>query len=73
MKVMEKATDRRAEVHIYVDGEVDARREYGEYIDAKDKAICCYVPVEEGHQIKVGGKFSGTVRYFTMSYYAAMI
>jgi hypothetical protein len=60
MKVIEKGTDRRAEVHIYVGEQVDALGEYGEYIDLKDKAICCYVPVEEGHQLKFGGRFSGT-------------
>ena len=61
MKVIETGTDRKAEVHIYVDGEVDALGEYGEYIDPKDRAICCYVPVEEGHQLKFGGRFTGTV------------
>ena len=61
MKVVENATDRRAESHIYVEGRVDPLEEYGQYIDPKDKAICCYVPVEEGHKVKIGGKFSGTV------------
>ncbi|KAL6708696.1 hypothetical protein ACN47E_002392 [Coniothyrium glycines] len=60
MKVQEKGTDRRAEVHINIDGQVEALEEYGEYIDANDKAICCYVPIEEGHRVKFGGKFSGT-------------
>ena len=61
MKVAEKATDRVAEVHIYVEGKVHALEEYGQYISSEDKAICCYVPVEEGHKIKICGKFSGTV------------
>jgi hypothetical protein len=61
MKVIEKGTDRRAEVHIYIDEQVPAVAEYGEYIDSKDKAVCCYVPVDEGHKLKFGGRFSGTV------------
>ncbi|KAF2831984.1 hypothetical protein CC86DRAFT_400764 [Ophiobolus disseminans] len=60
MKVMEKGTDRRAEVHISVDGQVDDIAEYGEYIDPVDKAICCDVPIEEDHKVKFGGWFSGT-------------
>jgi hypothetical protein len=63
MKVIEKATDRRAEVHVYVEGKVGALGEYGEYIDATDKAVCCYVPVEEGHKVRICGKFNGTVSY----------
>jgi hypothetical protein len=61
MKVAERASGRRAEVHVYVEGRINALEEFGEYIDAKDKAICCYVPVEEGQNIKIRGKFSGTV------------
>ncbi|CAO2648918.1 Nn.00g098670.m01.CDS01 [Neocucurbitaria sp. VM-36] len=60
MKVAEKATDRTAEVHIYAEGKVNALEEYGEYISSEDKAICCYVPVEEGFKIRIRGKFSGT-------------
>ncbi|KAF1914952.1 hypothetical protein BDU57DRAFT_308819 [Ampelomyces quisqualis] len=60
MKVVEKGTDRFAEVHVYVEGNVKSLGEYGEYIDAKDKAICCYVPVVEGHKVKIRGKFTGT-------------
>jgi hypothetical protein len=63
MKVIEKGKDRTAEVHIHVEGKVDALGEWGEYIDATDKAICCYVPVEEGHKVKIGGKFTGTVSF----------
>lgn len=62
MKVVEKDTDRNAEVHINVEGDVKPLAEYGQYIDASDKAICCYVPVEEGHKLKIGGRFTGTVR-----------
>jgi hypothetical protein len=62
MKVIEKATDRKAEAHVYVEGRVLALEEYGEYVDPIDKAICCYVPVEEGHKVKIEGRFSGTVR-----------
>jgi hypothetical protein len=61
MKVTEKGTDRRAEAHIYVEGQVPELEEYGVYIDPIDKAICCYVPVDEGHTVKIGGRFSGTV------------
>jgi hypothetical protein len=53
MKVIEKATDRKAEAHIYVEGQVLPLEEYGEYIDPGDKAICCYVPLEEGHQVRL--------------------
>ncbi|KAH7077292.1 hypothetical protein FB567DRAFT_608351 [Paraphoma chrysanthemicola] len=60
MKVVEKETDRRAEVHIYVEGKVEPLAEYGEYVDSKDKAVCCYVPVVEGHKVRIGGKFTGT-------------
>jgi hypothetical protein len=61
MKVIEEGTDRHAEVHLYVEERVEALAEYGQYIDAKDKAICAYVPVDEGHKVKIGGRFSGTV------------
>ena len=60
MKVVEKETDRRAEAHIYVEGRVKEVAEYGEYVDPVDKAIGCYVPVEEGDKVKIGGRFSGT-------------
>jgi hypothetical protein len=61
MKVIEKGTDRKAEVHVYVEGNVEALVEHGEHIDPKDRAICCYVAVEEGHKPQFGGRFSGTV------------
>lgn len=61
MKVIEKGTDRQAEVHLYVEGKLQALQEYGEYINPDNKAICCFVPVEEGHKPKITGKFSGTV------------
>jgi hypothetical protein len=67
MKVIEKSTDRRAEVHMYVEGKVPALAEYGEYIDPKDKAICCYVAVDEDHKPRFGGRFSGTVSFNYMS------
>ncbi|KAI4663576.1 uncharacterized protein J4E78_003992 [Alternaria triticimaculans] len=59
MRVIEKDTDRKAQVNIFVKGQVQALEEYGEYVDPRDKAICCYVPIDEGHQPKVGGRFSG--------------
>jgi hypothetical protein len=71
MKVFEKSTDRCAEVHMYVEGKVKALSEYGEHIDAKDKAICCYVPLEDGHKVKIGGRFSGTVSKSSFSFDAA--
>jgi hypothetical protein len=61
MKVEEKGTDRHAHVNLHVEGKVKALAEYGQYIDARDSAICCYVPVEEGDKVKLGGRFSGTV------------
>jgi hypothetical protein len=62
MKVAEKASDRWAEVHILVEGKVNALEEFGQYID-KDKAICCYVPVEQGQKVKISGRLTGTVRF----------
>ncbi|KAI4642407.1 hypothetical protein J4E93_007555 [Alternaria ventricosa] len=59
MRVIEKDTDRKAQVNIFVKGQVQALEEYGEYVDPRDNAICCYVPIDEGHQPKVGGRFSG--------------
>lgn len=68
MKVVEKDTDRKAEIHIYVKGSIKALEEYGEYVDGNDGAICCYVPIEEGQQPKFGGKFTGTVSLSNMEY-----
>ena len=62
MKVEEKGTDRKAEVHLRADGEVTALREYGQYVDATDNAICCYVAMEEDKSIVISGKLFGTVR-----------
>lgn len=61
MKVIEKGTDRRAEVHLHAQGVIDPLDEYGEYVDPVDNAICCFVPVEEGQKIRVDGRFNGTV------------
>lgn len=60
MKVQEKHSDRRCQVHIYAVGESKPLDEYGEYVDPEDGAICCFVPVEEGQKIRVEGKFAGT-------------
>ncbi|KAJ4301092.1 hypothetical protein N0V90_003182 [Kalmusia sp. IMI 367209] len=60
MKVQEKGTDRKAEVHLHIHETVNDLQEYGEYVDPVDNAICCYVAVEEGNIIKVTGKFHGT-------------
>ncbi|KAI4941817.1 hypothetical protein J4E86_010328 [Alternaria arbusti] len=59
MRVIERDTDRKAQVNIFVKCQVQALEEYGEYVDPRDNAICCYVPIDEGHQPKVGGRFSG--------------
>lgn len=67
MKVMEKDTDRKAEIHVHVEGQLEALEEYGEYIDTNDKAFCSYVPVDEGDKVKVFGRFSGTVSHFRNS------
>lgn len=61
MKVIEKGADRVAHAHIHVEGQVNPLEEFGEYVDANDKAICCYVPVEEGLKIRVDGRFTGPV------------
>ncbi|CAI9635291.1 hypothetical protein GT037_007736 [Alternaria burnsii] len=60
MKVVEKNTDRTAEVNVFVEGQVPALKEYGEYIDSRDKAICCYVALYEGDKPRIRGQFSGT-------------
>jgi hypothetical protein len=62
MKVIEKGTDRAANAHLYMHGRVPPLDEYGEFVNSEDKAIECFVPVEEGQQIKIGGRWSGTVR-----------
>jgi hypothetical protein len=61
MKVIEKGTDRKAEVNIFVEGQLSALEEYGEYIDPRDNAICAYVVLDEGHKPRVSGRFTGTV------------
>lgn len=62
MKVQEKGSDRVAEVHLHASGAPHDIAEYGQYEDPVDKALCCYVPVEEDQMIKVDAKFSGIVR-----------
>lgn len=61
MRVIEKGADRTAQVYVHVKGRVTPSEEYGQYIDADDGALCCYVAVEEGQNIKVDGRFSGVV------------
>ena len=61
MKVIEKGVDRTAYVHVFVHGRVHPLEEYGQYVDARDGAICCYIAVEEDHKIRIDGKFKGTV------------
>ncbi|KAH6612655.1 hypothetical protein C7974DRAFT_290446, partial [Boeremia exigua] len=59
MKVIEKGADRTADAHLYLEGRVTPLEEYGQYIDASDKAICCYVATEEGHKFRIDCRFSG--------------
>ena len=61
MKVTEKDTDSTADVNVFIEGQVPALKEYGEYIDPRDKAICCYVALYEGDKPRIRGQFSGTV------------
>jgi hypothetical protein len=68
MRVMEKATDRMADIHVHVEGQLNDLEEYGEYVDATDKAICCYVPVDGGDRVRVFGRFNGTVSYSRISF-----
>jgi hypothetical protein len=61
MKVIEKDTNRSAQVHLHALGVVNPLDEYGEWVDPADNALCCFVPVEGGQKIKVEGRFAGTV------------
>ncbi len=61
MRVSENDTDRKAEVHLHKEGKVPPLAEYGEYIDEKDGAICCYVPLTEDDKVKIRTNFQGTV------------
>jgi hypothetical protein len=63
MKVKEDGSDREVEAHIHIDGKIPGLEEYGEYVDPKDNAICCYIPVDEGDVLKISGRFSGTVSW----------
>jgi hypothetical protein len=60
MKVKEKNSNRRCEVHLYSLGSTKPLDEFGEYVDPNDGAVCCFVPVEERQKIKIGGKLRGT-------------
>lgn len=61
MKVIEKAGDRTAYAQVFVEGCVQPLEEYGRYVDARDGAVCCYIAVEEGHKVRIDGRFSGAV------------
>lgn len=61
MKVVEQHSDRQASAHIYIEGRIAPLKEYGQYVDPNDKAICCYVPINEGDKVKIRSWFSGTV------------
>ncbi|KAF1971191.1 hypothetical protein BU23DRAFT_570182 [Bimuria novae-zelandiae CBS 107.79] len=52
MKVQEKNSDRRAEVHVHVQEKLDKLPEFGQYVEAVDGALCCYIPASEGDVIK---------------------
>jgi hypothetical protein len=67
MKVTEKGSDRTAEAHVRIEGKLDPLEEYGEHVDPKDNAICCYIPVDEGDTLKISSRFSGTVRKLVSS------
>ncbi|KAF2708572.1 hypothetical protein K504DRAFT_380565 [Pleomassaria siparia CBS 279.74] len=60
MKVIEKGTDRKAEVHMFVEGSVAELDEYAERVNPVDKAIECFVAVEEGQHPKIGGRLWAT-------------
>lgn len=63
MKVIEKATERGAEMHLHVQSKTESINpldEYGEYVDV-DGAVCCFVPVTEGGLLKAEGRFKGIV------------
>ena len=68
MKVAENESNRKVEVHLHVEGKMEPLKEYDEYIDPIDKATCCYVPVNEGHKIKIQSIFSGTVSFAPFIY-----
>jgi hypothetical protein len=61
MRVEEKSTDRKAEVHLRAVGIFNELKEYGQYVDEVDGAICCYVGMEEGMSVNIVGNFKGTV------------
>ena len=61
MKAQEKDSDRRANVHVHVQEQVEELAEYGQYVDPVDGALCCYIAVSNGDIIKMTGRFSGTV------------
>ena len=61
MKVAEKGSDRTAEAHVRIEGKLNPLEEYGEHVDPRDNAICCYIPVHESDTLKIASRFSGTV------------
>lgn len=61
MRVEEKDCDRKAEVRLHRHARIEPLDEYSEYIDSQDKAVCCYIPVSSGDQIKLAVAFWGTV------------
>lgn len=74
MKVSEKDSDRRAEVHVHVQGEhVEELAEHGQYVDTSDGALCCYIAVSEGDIIKMTGKFQGTVSASPIQYVLSLL
>lgn len=53
----------KVDVHVEVDGRINQVAEYGEEYDGHN-VISCYVPVEEGDKVKIGGKLEGQVCLF---------
>lgn len=60
MKVFEENTDRHAEVHLHIEGQIEPLDEYGEWVD-KDGAICCFVGLKTDERVNLKGKLSGTM------------
>ncbi|KAH8731445.1 hypothetical protein GQ44DRAFT_698757 [Phaeosphaeriaceae sp. PMI808] len=65
MRVTEEESDRETGVYIHPKGSTKALSEYGEYVDPKDKAICCSIPVHELDRVIIAGRFSGTTLHIS--------
>ncbi|CAA9962332.1 hypothetical protein PTMSG1_05708 [Pyrenophora teres f. maculata] len=66
MKVVEQNSDRQVSAHVYVEGKIAELKEYGQYVDPNNgKAIGCYIPIDEGDQLRIRTWFSGTTLAIT--------